>query len=176
MKIKKAVKCLFVALYVFLLLIIQTTVLDGLRIFGVMPNLLLVAVICYSLITSDVKGLAFGAVCGLLLDITGGRIIGINTILCTYASFCCVWMCDKLYNNNEIIATIFAFIITFVYSIIVYFFNFIIWGESDILFVLLRKIIPEMIYNGVLAIFVYPITKFVVRGSKKRRKSNRQFC
>ena len=113
MGMKKAIRCVICVLYVFLLLLIQTTVLDSVRIFGIMPNLLLVAVICFSLLTADYRGLVFGIACGLLLDITGGRLIGLNTLFCTYVSFGVIWICDRLYNNNEIVAAIFTFVITF---------------------------------------------------------------
>ena len=174
MSMKKVIRCTICVLYVFLLLIIQTTVLDSVRIFGVMPNLLLTATICVSLLTEDYRGLIFGVACGLLLDITGGRMIGINSLLCTYVSFGVIWICDKLYNNNEIVAAIFTFVITFIYCLVFYIFNFLIWGQGDILYALLRKILPEMLYNTVLAIFVYPLSKFIIRGSSKRRRKKRE--
>lgn len=174
MSMKKALRIAMVVLYVFFLIIIQTTVLSHIRILGVMPNLLLCATICFSLISSDYRGIIFAGVCGLLLDMTGGRLIGVNTLLLLYASLGILLICDKLYNNNEIVAAIITFVITAVYAIVIYITNFLIWGETAVFFALLRKIIPEMIYNTVASVFLYPITKRILLGSRKRNRQKKE--
>lgn len=171
----KPVKCLLTVLYVFLILVLQTTVLDGIRIFNVMPNVLLISVICYSLITADLRGLIFGFASGMLLDITGGRMIGINTLLCMYVAFSCIWMCDKLYNNNELIAASFTFVISLIYGAVMYVINFLLWGELGVLYAILRVIIPETIYNTILALFIYPILRLIVNGPKKKRRKKEKY-
>ena len=171
----KPVKIIMAAVFLFILLIIQTTVLDYIRIFGIMPNILLISVICYSFCASDLRGLVFGVLCGIFMDVTGGRIIGINTLLYTYAAFSCLWVCDKLYNNNEIIAAVFTFVISLVYGAVVYITNFLIWGHTEFLHAVFKVIIPETIYNTFVALFIYPAARFVASGPKKKRKKQEKY-
>ncbi|MBR6647309.1 MAG: rod shape-determining protein MreD [Clostridia bacterium] len=166
----KTLRISLTVLYVFLILVLQTTVIGYARIFGIIPNLLLISSVCYLLVTSDFRGLVFSVVCGILLDITGGRIIGVNTLLCTYIAFSCLWICDKLYNNNEIIAAFFTFIITFAYGLLIYIINFLLWGELNVFYALLRIALPEALYNALLALFIYPLIKLIVNGPKKKRE------
>ena len=174
MSMKKLLRIIAVVLYVFFLIVIQTTVLSHIRILGVMPNLMLSAAICFSLISEDSRGIIFALFSGLLLDITGGRLVGINTLLLLYASLGIFLICDKLYNNNDIVAAIINFVFTALYGIIMYVTNFLIWGEGAVWFALLRKIIPEMIYNTIASVFLYPITRRVLIGSRKKRRKQKE--
>lgn len=174
MSMRKAWRIFAVVLYVFFLIIIQTTILSHTRISGVMPNLLLSATICFCLICGDYRGIIFAVACGSLLDITGGRLVGINTLLFLYAALGILLICDKLYNNNEIVAAIITFVITALYASVIYITNFLIWGENAVWFALFKKIIPEMIYNTVASIFLYPVTRRVVLGSRKKKRKKRE--
>ena len=174
MSMKKLFRIFAVVLYVFFLIIIQTTVLSHIRILGVMPNIMLSATICFCLISGDIRGIVFAVSSGLLLDITGGRLVGINTVLFLYASLGIILICDKLYNNNEIVAGVITFVITALYGILVYVTNFLIWGKVAVWFALFQKILPEMIYNTLASVFLYPITKWVIIGSRKRRRKQKE--
>lgn len=171
---RKPIKCTLAVLYVFFALILQTTVLDSIRIFGIIPNIMLISVICYSLSAADYRGIIFGVASGLLLDITGGRMIGINTLLCMYVAFSCVWMCDKLYNNNEIIAGVFTFVISIIYGAAMYIINFLLWGETNVLYALFRVILPETLYNTILSLFIYPLMYCIANGPRKKRKRRKK--
>lgn len=174
MSMKKVWRTFVVVLYVFFLIVVQTTVLKSIKIAGVMPNLMLSATVCFCLICADFRGIIFGVSCGILLDITGGRLIGINTLFFLYAALGIFLICDKLYNNNEVVAAVITFVITAVYGIIVYVMNFLIWGENAIWFALFRKIIPEMVYNTVAAVFLYPVTRRAFYGSRRKNRKKKE--
>lgn len=156
--------------FVFFLTVIQTTLIRSVEIFNVIPNLLLVAVICYSLCKGDLKALVFGVVCGLVLDFTGGRVVGVNTLLCTYAAFLCYLLHGGLFNNNVFVAAVFVLIISFVYEFLFYMMQFFIWGETDIAFALLHKILPGALYNAVAAVPVYPIMRRLSESTATRQR------
>ncbi len=169
----KTVKICLAVLCIFLVLIVQTTVLSYVKIFGIIPNLLLIFTVCFCLVTPDFRCLVYAIISGILLDITGGRMIGINTLLCTYVAFSCLFIRDKLYNNNEIIAAIFTLVISFAYGLLCYTINFLLWGELNIFYAVFRIIVPEAVYNAVLALFIYPIVKLIENGPKKKRKKTK---
>lgn len=159
--------------FVFLLTVVQTTVLRTVEIFGVIPNLLLSAVICYSLIKGDPKAVVFGVVCGFLLDFFGGRTIGMNTLLCTYTALLCILLHGGLFNNNAFVAMLFVFVISVPYEFMNYFFHFFIWGEASVLYALFAKILPGAVYNALVTLVIYPFTRALAIEWLPKRKRGR---
>lgn len=159
MQIRVIARYALTVVFVFLLTVLQTTVLHAAEIFGVIPNLLLSAVVCYSLTKGDWKALVFGGVCGMLLDFFGGRVVGMNTLLCIYTALVCILLHGGLFNNNAFVAMLFVLAISIVYEFLIYFFGLLIWGQTDVLYALLHKILPGSVYTALITLFVYPFTR-----------------
>ncbi|HHW11392.1 MAG TPA: rod shape-determining protein MreD [Firmicutes bacterium] len=69
-------------LFIFIPLVLQTSLFPHLSLFGVIPNLVLITTVCYGLLQGIRPGLYFGLLSGLCLDLAGSGILGINiTIL-----------------------------------------------------------------------------------------------
>ncbi len=149
--------CGITAVFAILLTIIQTTILHGIEIFGVIPNLVLVAVVCYSLLNSTFRSILFGIFCGVLLDCVGGRIVGLNTLLCMYIAYVCGITGEKLFNNNVFVAVLFVVCYSFLFELANYLLHFALWGNTDVLFAVFGRIIPTSVYNGLAALVLYPI-------------------
>ena len=149
-------------IFILVLTVLQTTVLRGIEIFHVIPNLLFIFVVCYSLLRGDYSALIVAAVCGLILDTIGGRAIGINTLLCTLAAYFCVAVSGNLFNNNSFVAMVFVLLLSLPYELMIYIFYFAIWGRGALGFALLHKLVPAVLYNFVMTFFVYPVTRSVV--------------
>ena len=156
---KPIFKYLLTAVLIFVLIILQTTVVRGVEVCNVIPNLLVVMVVCYSLLHGDYSALAVGAVCGLLLDIHGGRTVGMNALLCTLLAYLCVCVSGNLYNNNSFVALVFVLFLSMAYDLVIYIFNFAIWGHGNFVFVLLHKILPGSVYNSLVTLFLYPLVR-----------------
>jgi len=156
-------RCILTAITVFVIAALQTTVLRGIEIFHTIPNLLFIFVICYSLLSADYSALAFAAICGLILDLTGGRLIGMNTLLCTLAAAFCLAVNDNLFNNNLFVAMVFVLLLSLPYEFLTYVLYFTIWGRGAIGFALLCKILPTAFYNFVFTVVLYPLTKRLAR-------------
>ena len=150
---------LLTAVLVFVLLVIQTTILRGIEVFDVIPNLLMIMVVCYSLLHEDYSALVVGAVCGLLLDWHGGRAVGMNALLCTLLAYLCVWVSGSLYSNNSIVAMVFVFFLSIAYELVVYIFYFAIWGYGSFGYALVFKILLAAVYNGLVTILIYPLAR-----------------
>ena len=156
--------------FVFLLTVIQTTILQAAELFGVIPNLLLSAVICYSLTKGDYKAIVFGLGCGLVLDFFGGRTVGINTLLCLYTALVCILLHDGLFNNNAFVAMLFVLLLSVPYEFLIYFFNLFIWGQTDIVYALLHKVLPGSLYSALVTFLVYPFTRaLAIEWTEKKR-------
>lgn len=156
---KTLIKILWTVVLVFVLTILQTTVVRRIEIFHVIPNLLLIFVICYGLLHDDYSTLVVGVICGLLLDINGGRVVGMNTLLCTVVAYLCIYVSGSLYSNTSVVAMLFVLIFSFFYELIVYIFYFAVWGHGGFLYAMFCKILPAGIYNSLVTIVLYPIVQ-----------------
>lgn len=154
-------KYLILTVLVLLLSVLQTTVLGVIEIFGVIPNLLVVSVICYALMRGDFEGVIFGTAVGFVLDILSGRMVGINMILCSLVGLLCACLYDTLFNNNSFVASVFVLWISLIYELLIYVFYFLFWGDTNIAFALLHKVLPCAVYNAASAFVIYPILKKV---------------
>ncbi len=153
---------ILMAVFIFVITVLQSTVIRGIEVFNAVPNLLFITVICYSLLCGDYSAIAFGVVCGLLLDITGGRIVGLNTLLCTFAAYFCICVSGNLFNNNAFVSMVFVLLLSIPYELITYLLYFAIWGHGSFFYALLAHVLPAALYNFVVTLLVHPIVRKIV--------------
>lgn len=154
-----AISRVLTVVLVFLLAVLQTTLVHGISVFHTVPNLLFIAVVCYSLLHADYSALVFAAACGLLLDVTGGRAIGINTLFCLYAAYFCIRISGSLFNNNVFVSMVFVMLLSVPYELFTYVLYFAVWGHGTFGYALLCKIVPAVLYNFVMTLLIYPLTR-----------------
>lgn len=161
-------KYLWLFILTFVFAVLQTTVIDAISIFGVIPNLLVTAVICYSLMRGDLRAIIFGAIIGIVLDFLSGKIVGMNLILCTLTAFLSASLYESLFNNNSFVAAVFVLWISFLYEFLIYVFYFLFWGESAFLFAVFKVVLPCAFYNALCTFFIYPIMRKISSLDRER--------
>lgn len=139
----------------FVALILQTTLIGELTIFGIAPSLILVLVVCFSLMNDCIPSAVFAVTAGLLLDISGGRIIGFNALLMMYLSIGVVFAGQEFFRETPRAAAMLVAISTFVYELIYFIFSFAIFGGAHFFYMIARIILIECVYNAIVAIPVY---------------------
>lgn len=156
-------RVLTLTLLVYTACLIQSTVLDYIEIIGIKPNLLLVIAISIALIRNDMESAFMGLALGLAMDILVGRTLG-------WYAMCLFLMCfpiglvnPKLYKENPLIPIFFVFFSSITVETLYYMINFFLQGYKDIAFMITRIIIPESVYNAVMALIVYPVVMIVYR-------------
>ena len=152
---------LVTALFIILLSVIQSTVLRGIQIFHVIPNLLLITTVCYGLTHGSFRGFFVGILCGLLLDLFSGRAIGMNTLLFALIAYFCIFISGNLFSNNTYVCMVFVLFLTISYELLTYIFYFAIWKQGALGFAIFSKILPSAIYNFLFTIVLYPLVKRV---------------
>ncbi len=156
-------------LFLILLIVLQTTILRSIEFFHVIPNLLLIATVSYSLQRGDYSGFFVGILSGLLLDLTGVRLIGMNTLLFALLSYFCIFISGSLFSNNAFVSMVFVFFLTIPYELLIYIFYFAIWNSGSFGFALWAKILPAAIYNFVFTLILYPAVKGLAKGGDGER-------
>jgi rod shape-determining protein MreD len=135
--------------------VIQTTVFDSVQIYGIKPNLILITTISYALIRGREEGAVYGFSAGLLLDIMGGKTIGIFSLMGLYTGLIIGSLNKRLYNENYIIVFILNAGGSFAYNFIYYLYVYLFISKGNFLWGIIAYIIPETIYNTVLSLIVY---------------------
>jgi len=153
-------RILIYGICIFVLLIIQSTIINSIQVFGVKPNLMLVFIVSVALLNGSVQGAVVGAVLGLMQDVISGKIIGFYCLLGMYLGLIIGAVNKRLYRENLIIIIFFTFLSTFVYEELVYIINTFINGQFDFNASFANTILPEAIYNMFVTIFIY---MFVVK-------------
>ena len=150
--IKKKIVSLLVILLAFLL---QTTVFQSLELAGVVPQLMLVVTVSYAYQRGRTSGLLIGFLCGLILDMYSGTVIGLYAFIFMSIGFA-VGFCQKFYfTNNLVLPAILIVSGDFIYGIYYYITEFLMRGKLQIGFYLLHIVLPEIIYTGIVGILLY---------------------
>lgn len=160
-------KILVLTLLVYITCLLQSTVAGYIEISGVKPNFLLVVAITIALRRSDKESAFIGLFCGLGMDILIGRAMGWYAICLFIICFLIGMVNSKLYKDNPLIAMFFVFFSSVAVEMMYYFIFSFLKGYQDILFVLTTLVLPESLYNTILALPVYPL---IIRICKKLDK------
>ncbi len=145
----------------------QSTILEYIEILRVRPNLLLVLAISIALARTDIESAFMGLACGLGMDILIGRTLGWYALCLFLVCFTIGMVNSKLYKENPLIPIFFVLFSSLAVELMYYFINFFLRGYQDFAFVITGIVLPESIYNSILALFVYP---FVLHVYKKLDK------
>ena len=144
---------------VILLTALQTTLINCLQIFGVKPNLLLVFVVCVALLGGSIEGGMVGLLCGVIADVVGHGAFGINSLAYLYVGVVVGYLCINFFRGGAIVAIGFVFGTSIVCGLLYYAFTYLMWGDTNLFLVLLRRIIPETIYNTAITLPIYFLFK-----------------
>jgi rod shape-determining protein MreD len=146
----------------YLLIILQTTLIDYIKVYNVKPNLLLVFIISAALLRGRLEGACIGVAAGFLMDIFSGGIFGVCMLAGLYAGFANGSANFRLYKENYMVVIFFTFVTTVLFEVFVYLLNAFIFNVGaripqniDFLYALKNVVLPETIYNSIIAIPVY---------------------
>lgn len=135
--------------------LLQTTVFQHLQLANVVPNLLLVVVVSYAYLRGRTSGLLIGFLCGMILDMHGGTVVGLYAFILMSIGFV-VGFCQKFYFTDSLLLPAILIVSSdFVYSIYYYVTEFLMRGRLHLGFYFLHVILPEMIYTGLIGIVLY---------------------
>ena len=139
--------------------VLQATWLNYITLFDIKPNLFLVYVVVLSFFCNKkTEGAIIGAVFGLVLDFIIGKVIGINMILSLLIGFTVTLFCERVIRKNSVFVTMLSvLVITIVYESVYYFFAFLFTGGMGYWKAIIAVILPEGIFNMIIAVFMYYI-------------------
>lgn len=145
------------ALLIFVNFILQTTLFTHFAIQGIFPNTALILVTSYALLRGSKEGAYVGGATGLLMDVFFHTYIGFYTVLYAALAYLFGRSQRDFYRENYLLPVIFCVISTCIYEAVLYTTGFLFQGNGNILFFLLKVLLPEVVYTAIVTILYYRI-------------------
>lgn len=151
-------KWIILSFIIFLAFIIATTGGKG----GAKPLLLIPIVIAISISENELVSGIVGAVSGLLVDLSCGKLLGTNGIYFLIIGVVASFLFLHLMRRNIINAIVLTVAVAFIHGMLDFFFYYAMWNYEKIGVVFREITIPSIIYTTISAPFVYIIIKWIV--------------
>lgn len=133
--------------------VLQCTLLNFVKIHNVSPNLLVIILVCFSLHEKYMLSSAvFGVICGVMIDILGNGLFGVNALLCMYAAIASTAVSSRFFKGKAIVSLLFVCFFSLCYELAYYVLCVGLWNTGNLLYSIIHVIIPTTAYNTVIAI------------------------
>jgi rod shape-determining protein MreD len=169
------VKIPIYAVSIGLVLILQTTLIEYITIWNIKPNLPIIFIISAAFLNGNTEGAVVGLATGLALDMTVGKLIGLNGLLGLYLGIVTGQVNKKFYRENLLVMAFLTFVCSLVYEFLVYFITGIETGNYHWLYALRFVILPVSVYNGLASLLVHSVNIRVFRRLNQTGRTWRKF-
>lgn len=136
--------------------VLQTTVFQSLSFGGISPNLLIIVTASYGFMFGRRYGMVTGFLCGLLMDIFYGNVLGFYALIYLYIGAGNGVFHRVFYQDDIKLPLALITASDFVYSFVCYVLLFLLRGRFHFSFYLKEIILPEIVYTIFITVFLYP--------------------
>lgn len=147
----------FIPLFIFFpVVIIQLTIIPFISIQGVVPDLLLIAVVYFSISYGQIFGTITGASYGLLYDLISGNLIGSTMLSKTVAGFIAGYFSSETRREKYLYTYSFSIVvlITGLIDAIIFAFFSVIDFNTNLFLALFNHALMPSIYTSIVSILV----------------------
>lgn len=149
--------------------ILESTLFQYFRIFGVKPDFCIILIVSYALLQGSTYGSMIGLGSGLLLDMMFGRTIGLNAFAYMLTGYFIGRLHDNVFKDSFIPAVLFNFAAVFIsqhlYLLLAYFSNNFAQTTTTYFQMLFQVILPQAVYTALLGGLIY---RYIYRLDEKR--------
>ncbi|MDD3653843.1 MAG: rod shape-determining protein MreD [Desulfotomaculaceae bacterium] len=136
-------------------LVLQSTVLGFVTIFGIKPDLILLLAILNGFLLGPRQGAFLGFAGGVIVDLFAGSYIGMNAISKMVSGYLAGICGERLYQDNGLVLSGVTFSCSLAGLLVDYLLLHSLEVQVTILHAFFRVIIPTSLYNAVLVPFFY---------------------
>ena len=168
MKVKRI---LYYVISVLICFLLQTSVFNFLKLADVMPNILLILTVTMGFIRGKKVGIVIGFICGLLIDIFSGSVLGQYAFVYLMFGYVNGWFHAYFYGDDILLPIGLLTANSLVYSFVIFFFFFALRGRLQFFSYLVKVMIPEAVYTGIIALIIYKVLLEIdirIRDGEKR--------
>ncbi|MEA1961101.1 MAG: rod shape-determining protein MreD [Bacillota bacterium] len=150
-------RLLILILLPFLAIFLQSTIFHSYSIKGTVPDLVLVFVVFYAMLSASNRSVGYGFACGLLEDLYMGRMIGINALAKALIGFIIKRFQGVVFKENiwvGIIAVVIGSLVNALILFVLSFTSFTVFHVDSHMF---TRVFSQTLYNSLLAAPIYVI-------------------
>ncbi|MCR5684294.1 MAG: rod shape-determining protein MreD [Lachnospiraceae bacterium] len=149
------IRTLAILVQALLLYLMQTSVFTAFELAGVVPDLMIILVVAVAYMRGSNKGMLAGTVCGLLMDLTYGKVIGLFALMYMFIGFISGFA-HKIYDESDYTIPVFLVGISeFLYNLFYYVFFYFLEGRLNVGYYIFRFMIPRVIYTVLVSLLLY---------------------
>lgn len=136
-------------------ILIQTTVLELVSIFGVIPNTSLLLVIAFAMNLNPKEIILYTLMTGILLDVLSGGIVGMNTFGFLVIAYFIFFIREELVKRSYLTSFIMSTLSIIAYNFITLFFVYLLGFAIRLRFFFSYATFIEIMYNGAIGMIIY---------------------
>ena len=140
--------------------LLQTAVFSNLRLADVVPDIFIILTASIAYMSGKKAGAITGFLCGLLLDLTFGSLVGVYALIYTIIGYFCGYA-NMIYSPDDY--TLPMFIIggaEFIYNLFYFVFFYLLMGKINLGYFSIRFLFPRVIYTVLVSIIHYRLLNF----------------
>jgi len=156
-------KYIFPFIIFFFVYLVQITVVPFIRLAGVIPDLILILLVYYSISRGQLYGTVLGAGYGLLIDLISGNLLGLSMLSKTIAGFVAGYFTGESKKDTNVSTYNFSLIVLLcsIVDTIVFTFFSTFDLQTNILSILFEQALLPSLYTAVVSILFifYPFRR-----------------
>lgn len=125
------------------------------------PLLLIPIALCISSTCKDVPAVGVGIVCGFLLDISCGKLLGYNAIILLALCLCVSLLYTNLLQQRLLNMLVLTAVGSFLQAGLDFFFSYVIWGYDHVNQIFLTVTIPSWLATVIATIPIYYLFRLI---------------
>lgn len=136
------------------------------------PLLLLPLALCISSRTGEIQATAVGLVCGLLMDIAGGKLMGSNAVILICFCVPVSLLYQYILRHKLLNMLVLTAVCTAVQGYLDYLFYYAIWGHEDVSWIYMHQTLPAGLMTVASVLVLYYLIGWIAGrcGSGQNRK------
>lgn len=136
---------------------LQTTVFQWFELAGIVPNLLVIAVVSVGYMRGHNEAVLIGILCGLCMDLIYGDYVGFYALIYMSVGYVSGYANFFYAVDDFTLPIILIGIGDLLYSVIFYSISFLLRARLHVFYYVRRIMIPELIYTVIVAIIFYKV-------------------
>jgi rod shape-determining protein MreD len=121
------------------------------------PNLLVLVTCIFGFMRGCNYGSVTGLICGLLVDIFFGDVIGLCALIYMYVGFLSGLFRKMFYSDHVFMPMLLVFSSDFIFNLAYYIFRFLLRNKLDFSYYFEKIILPEMIITTFITFILYKL-------------------
>lgn len=136
-------------------------------VFGIMPDMVFVALLCFCMFYQKERGLVLAVLLGFITDMVTTSPFGAHALIYVIASAVIGIIYETVFERNIWTALVSVFFVGLGYNIITYIFQVFLMGEYSFWYVLCRYILPGCAFNVIITpVFYWLVGKVYYRNER----------